>query len=154
MIDAVALGQAAAVGGDGQRNVAEARERPAQGPVEQDLTGRAGDQIVAADHLVHAHQGVVHDHGKLVRRPQSVPGDEEVAAQPGGIQLDAAKEQVVPGDRPSRHPEPPGERPIAQGRRHRPHGDGHRFPGYVGPSSSACGALAARSISARVQVHG
>ena len=65
---AVALGQATAVGGHGQRDVAESRLGPAERPVEEDLSRRAGHEVGAADDLVDAHRGVVDHDGELIGR--------------------------------------------------------------------------------------
>ena len=113
-----------------------------------------GTRSSPADDLADSHQGVVDDHGKLIGRAQPVPADDEVSSRAGGIKLDAAQEQVVPGDC-----DPAGTRNRqANGRSDQGRPSAARrwahVPGYIGPSSSACGALAARSISARVQVQG
>jgi len=107
---AVALGQAAAIRRDGQGNVAEGRGRETKSLIEQELPRSAGHQIVAADDLGHAHEGVIDDHGKLVRRAQAVAADDEISAQPRGLSLLGAAKKVVPADDSRRNPEPPGER--------------------------------------------
>ena len=59
---AVAFGQATAVGGDGEGDVAELRGLPAEGLVKENLPRRAGHEVVAADDLVHTRERIVHDH--------------------------------------------------------------------------------------------
>ncbi len=151
---AVTLGQAAAVGGDRQRDVAELGCGPAEPAIEQDLPRRAGHEVGASDDLVDPHCIVVGHDGELVRMADVLAGHDEIAAQLTRVELDAAEKQVVPA-RPDR-----AGREIARRRadRRAPRASAAarpaQVPGYVGPSSSACGALAARSMSARVQVQG
>src|SRR5262249_61063911 len=94
--------------------MSEGRLGLAEAAVEQDLTGCAEDEVGAADDLVDPHRTVIDHHGKLIGRSYAVPCHEEVAARPLRLQFHPAPEQVVPGDGPRRHAEPPGEGTIAQ----------------------------------------
>ena len=110
----VSLGQTTAVGRDRQGHVSKPRFRPAEPVVEQNLPGRAGDEISAANDLIHAHGGVVSHYGELIGWAHRVPADDEIAPNTRWFQLGAAEEQVIPADRARGHAESPGERAITQ----------------------------------------
>ena len=99
---------------------------PAQGPVEQDLPGGAGDQIVAADHLVHSHQGVVDHDRELVGRAHAVASDEEVAAQTRRVRPRRTKDRSsqTTGPAGTRNRQANGRSPSAAASRRRPTGTG------------------------------
>ena len=110
----ITFGEPAAVGFDGQGNMPEPRLVPAGLAVQQDLPGRARDQVGAADHLRDAHRGVVGDDGKLIGMVGILPRDDEVAAKARRVEGNSAQKEVVPLDRAWRHTKPPGERTIAK----------------------------------------
>ena len=152
---AVALGQAAAVGADDERDVAEAGAAASRG------AGRGGSA------------GACSGRGRRRGSPGSRPSRRrrrrrraDTTARPAtgrrrsrrrratGSSAIGAAEQVVPGDRPggTRNRQANGRSPRAVGVA-RPSGPS-RCRDRSGPSSSACGAEAARAMSARVQVQG
>ncbi len=110
----IALGQAAAVGGHGERDMAERRLGPSEAPIDQDLTGCARRKVGASDDLIDSHGGIVDHHGKLVRRSDRLAGDEEIAADPARVELHRAQEEVIPDDRLPGHAESPCERAISE----------------------------------------
>jgi hypothetical protein len=63
---AVPLRQRRMIRAEDQREVREPWRRPAQSPVKQNLPRRVRDVILTADHVRHAHQPIVHDHGEIV----------------------------------------------------------------------------------------
>ena len=106
----VALGEPLAVGSHHQRDVGEARRGEAQRPVQQELAGGRGEQVVAAEHVGHLHGGVVHHHGELVGRDPIGPGDHEVPHRGGDVEQALPMKCVPERDRPLRNPDPPGGR--------------------------------------------
>ncbi len=95
----------------------ELRNGPSGLTIKQDLAGRAGNEVVAADHLVHAHGRIIGNDRKLIRVAGLVSRDDEVSTQPGGVKCDSAQTEVVPFDQARRHAKSPGEWTIAQGYR-------------------------------------
>ena len=92
---AVALGEAAAVGADDQRQVPVlGRRREAEALLQQPLAMGRGEQVVAADDAVDPLAGVVDDDGELVARQALFGGDEEVAGRRLDVVLVAAGEVV------------------------------------------------------------
>ncbi len=51
-----------------QGHVREYRDFKSECLEEQNLAGCGFDQINSSDDLVDVHQGIVHDHGKLIRK--------------------------------------------------------------------------------------
>ena len=86
----------------------------AQRPEQQDVLGRVGEVVLAADDVGDLHRGVVDDHGEVVERRAVGADDHEVAAEGGGVDLDAAADEVVEGDDARLDPEAErGRRPSA-----------------------------------------
>ena len=123
-IGAVALGQPPTVGPDGERDVAELGRRPAQGLVKEDLPGGARDEVVAPDHLGHAHRRVVMNHRQLVGRPNARPGRPRSRHQ-------AAKARRPEGRGPGRP-----NRPARVGPGIARQMGGRRGPRHLGPGGS------------------
>ena len=60
------LGETGAVGAEHEREVGVARDAQAQRARQQDLARRAGEQVIAAEHLADALRVVVDHHGEMV----------------------------------------------------------------------------------------
>ncbi len=87
----------------------------AEGLMQENLARGAGFQVLAADDLGDAHLGVVDGDGELVGGAGIRAGEEEVAAEEGGVERAGAEDEVVPGDGAFGHTESPGERAIVEG---------------------------------------
>ncbi|CDN45959.1 hypothetical protein BN871_JT_00040 [Paenibacillus sp. P22] len=77
---AMALGQPLAVRSHQQRNMGEPGRGEAERFIEQQLAGSGVQQIAAAQHIRHAHQGIVHRYGQLVAEDAVRPPDDKVAS--------------------------------------------------------------------------
>src|SRR5262249_28741344 len=77
---AVALRESPAIGPDDQRHVREARRLQAEGPIQQQLPGGGGNQVVAANDFGHALCRVIDDHGKPIGGRSGGFPDDEIAA--------------------------------------------------------------------------
>ena len=100
----IALGKLFALLVEDEGGVGEHGHLGAQGRVEQQLLGRIGDVVFAADHMGDGHGGVINDHHEVVERITDLigggpPGDHHVAAQIGASPTHGATHQVGPGDR-------------------------------------------------------
>ena len=62
----IPLGKAGSVRRKQKRDMAELRLGKTEQAVKVDLARRGAQQITAAHHLVHTHEGVVHHNGKLI----------------------------------------------------------------------------------------
>ena len=109
---ALALAHLRAVGVEDERQVGEDRERVAQRLEQQDVLGRVADVVLAADHVADPHRHVVHHHGEVVERVAVAADDDEVAAEVGGVDLDAVAHEVVPADHAGADPEAQGAAPA------------------------------------------
>ena len=96
----MALGELGPVGAEDERHVAEARRRQAEGLVEEDLLGRVGDVVVAAEDVGDAEEGVVDDAGEVVGR-RAVRLDDDLVLDGVRLDGDPAVDEVVEGDRPA-----------------------------------------------------
>ena len=95
---AVPLAQLAlSVGLEQQREVGEVRARvlPSEGFVEQVVQGEGGEPLLAADHVGHLHQVVVHDVGQVVGGKFVGLLPEHLIIQRAGVDGDMAADQVV-----------------------------------------------------------
>ena len=100
---AIALGKLAALLVEDQGGVGEQWGGGAEGLVEQQLLGRVGDVVLAADHVADGHGGVIdHDHKVVegISDPvgRGAPGNHHVAPQIGTGPAHLPPNEVVPND--------------------------------------------------------
>src|SRR5947209_3775687 len=108
---AVAFGQPPAIRADDKGNVGEDRGRQSERAVKQQLPGRRGNKIVAANNRGNARVGVIDDDGELISRSFLRFPDDEVAADVlAGECSEAAKDVVKSGH--VADAESPGKRPA------------------------------------------
>ena len=94
---------------------------PAEGFVEQELSGRAREQVFAPHHLLDLHGVVVGHHGQFVGGEIVAPPDHEVAEVAARRASDSAQAAVVKFDHAAvGHAKPPGH--AARGRCSAPRG--------------------------------
>ena len=84
-------------------------------PEQQDVLGRVREVVLAADDVADLHRGVVDDDREVVERRAVGADDDEVAAEVGGVDLDAAADDVVERDDalPDAEADEPAARPSA-----------------------------------------
>ena len=70
----------------------------AEGAEEQDVLGRVGQVVLAANDMADGHLGIVDDDGEVVERRAVAADDDQVAAERRGVDLDVAADDVVEGD--------------------------------------------------------
>ena len=90
----MALGELAAVGAVQQRQVRVARVLVAEGVEDEQLLGRVGEVVVAADHVGDPHLGVVDGDREVVEDAAVAAGDDEVVVAAVG-EGDRAADQVL-----------------------------------------------------------
>src|SRR5207249_2528613 len=95
---AVALRQPPAILARDEREVEERRRRQLEGPVEQELSRRRRQEVVAPDHVRHGHRRVVHDGRELIRRLARPLRDHEVAERARDVDPLLAGEEVPERD--------------------------------------------------------
>ena len=111
--------QAATIGADDERDVQKFWHRKSECVVEQQLSRRGRDQIIAANDFGHTLGGIVHDDGELIGgrardpRPRRFP-DDEIAAELVQIERDLPPNAVMEAWHFARQPEAPAIGPIAQ----------------------------------------
>ena len=76
----------------------ELRDRRAHRLEQQDVLGRVGEVILAADDVADLHGGVVHGHGEVVERVAVRADDDQVAAEGAGVDLHVPADDVVEDD--------------------------------------------------------
>ena len=86
----------------------EPRLRVAERPEDQQLLRGVGDVVLAADDVADLHVRVVDHDREVVERRTVGPDDDEVAAEVGHVDLDAAADDVV--ERHDAGPDPEAER--------------------------------------------
>ena len=92
---AVALRQPAAVGAEDHRDMREPRRRPAERGVQQQLSRRVRDVVVAADHVGDLHQVIVDDAREVVGR-QPIRAQHDEVVEHLVLERDAAAYDVLP----------------------------------------------------------
>ena len=104
----------------------EGRRGEAERLVQQDLTRRVRNVILAADHMRHPHQRIVHDDREVVRRV-AVGADDHRIADDVGLKAHLAADEVGEGDVAILRHAKADRRPLAAGdarrrllRRHAP----------------------------------
>ena len=90
----MALGELAAIGAVQQRQVRVARVLVAEGVEDEELLGRVGEMVVAADHVGDPHLGVVDGDREVVEDAAVAAGDDEVVVAAVG-EGDRAADQVL-----------------------------------------------------------
>ena len=138
-----------------ERQVGEERDRVAERPEQQDVLGRVREVVLAADDVADLHRRVVDDHREVVERRAVGADDDEVAAEVGDVDLDAAADDVVEGDDARRRPGTGARRggPRPRGRRARRASgarSGRRSAAAAWPPPGPCGRRRApRACSSR-----
>ena len=80
----------------------EPRDRRAHRLEQQDVLGRVGEMVLAADDVADGHRGVVDGHGEVVERRAVRAHDHQVAAEGVRVDLHVAANDVVEDDCPVR----------------------------------------------------
>jgi hypothetical protein len=93
-----AFGEPLAVGIDDERRVRPGRGRPAEGAVQQELTGGREEEVCATDDFGDAHGMVVGDHGEFVGGEAVFAPDKEVAEVASSHERLRALERIDKGD--------------------------------------------------------
>ena len=94
---AVALRQRRVIRPEHHREVREARRREAERAIQQHLPRRVRDVILAADHVRHLHQRIVHDDGEVVGGT-AVGADEHRIADDVGAERHFAADEILERD--------------------------------------------------------
>ena len=149
----MALGEAAAVLRDDERDVDVARPREAERGLERNLAVRRVDEVVAAQHLRDAHRGVVDRARELVSGAVGVACEGEVAELAGEVELAAAEEGVIEGGDARRSTEAPdGQAPRRKrGARLLPRGEAAAAAPVVGERMRVAPVRRGRSMITRSQ---
>ena len=151
----VALGQTATVGADNEWYVDKSRRGQLERLVEEKLARRGVNQVVAANHFGHLGVRIVHHDRELIGGGAGSFPDRKVASGFVEVELGWTTETILERRREVRDSEPPRERVVPQQGRIRCM-TSRAGSGVHGPFEFVfeMRALAARSMSARVQVQG